>query len=67
MQAGEFEEGVVGLCAAVAEKDATRTRPGDEPVGQPLLLRDAVKVTAVGEDSCLLLHGLDPLRVGMSD
>ena len=51
----EFDQSVVGFCAAVAKEQTTCARSSDEPIGKFLLLRNAVEVTAMSERRGLCL------------
>jgi hypothetical protein len=64
VEAGELEERLVGLAAAVAEEDPAGPGVADEPAGQLGLVGVPEEVAGVDELAGLALDRLDP--VGMA-
>ncbi len=62
----EFDQGFVGLGAAVTEKNAARAGVADETLRELALIGMTEKIADVDERGGLGLHGGDPTRVAMA-
>ena len=63
----EFNQGFVGLCTAVTEKNAARAGVAHEALRELALIRMTKQIADVDKGAGLRLHSGDPARVAMTE